>query len=51
MKKFQSNMDGSKEIDTVAKREASRLKDRLVDIPADANSAFRFVDKVISLYI
>lgn len=51
MQKFRNGMNGSKPIDTEAKREASRLQDGLIGIPPDVNSAFRFVDRVISLYI
>lgn len=51
MKTFRNGLNGSKPIDTEAKREASRLQNRLIDIPPDVNSAHRFLDRVISLYI
>ena len=51
MKTFRNGLNGSKPIDTEAKREASRLQNRLIDVPPDVNSAHQFLDRVISLYI
>lgn len=51
MKRFKTNMDESKAIDTDARREVFRLRSVSTGIPADVKSAFHSARNVISVYI
>ena len=51
MEQFRVDMESGRNIDTQAKRDAGKIRDRITGLPSDAQLALRFMPQSFSLYI